>query len=75
MNGTHRPEGVWIEHGTQRAAFPSGHATIGEASAAILSAMGLAPTAAPSPPAPARAYTAAEEAIVAERLRRLGYLD
>jgi len=75
MNGTHRPEGVWIEHGTQRAAFPSGHATIGEASAAILSAMGLAPTAAPSPPAPARAYTAPEEAIVAERLRRLGYLD
>jgi predicted AlkP superfamily phosphohydrolase/phosphomutase len=75
MNGTHRPEGVWIEHGTQRAAFPSGHATIGEASAAILSAMGLAPTAAPSPPAPARTYTTAEEAIVAERLRRLGYLD
>jgi hypothetical protein len=37
--------------------------------------MGVAPGAeAPGPTAP-RAYTPEEEAIVAERLRRLGYLD
>jgi predicted AlkP superfamily phosphohydrolase/phosphomutase len=75
MNGTHRPEGVWIEHGTGAPAFPSGHATLAEASAVILSALGVAPDAAPPPRTPARVYTAAEEAIVAERLRRLGYLD
>jgi predicted AlkP superfamily phosphohydrolase/phosphomutase len=82
MNGTHRPEGVWIEHGAAAPAFPSGHGALADASAAILRAMGVTPGAmgvapgaqAPGPPAP-RAYTPEEEAIVAERLRRLGYLD
>jgi hypothetical protein len=75
MNGTHRPEGVWIEHGTGAPAFPSGHGALTGAAAAILRTMGVAlDDGAPAPRAP-RAYTAAEEAIVAERLRRLGYLD
>jgi hypothetical protein len=75
MNGTHRPEGVWIEHGTGAPAFPAGHAALADAAGAILRAMGLAPGA-PAPAAAApRAYTAEEEAVVAERLRRLGYLD
>jgi hypothetical protein len=75
MNGTHRPEGVWIEHGTGAPAFPSGDGALAEASAAILRAMGLAPDATPPGPAAPRVYTPAEEAIVAERLRRLGYLE
>ena len=75
MNGTHRPEGVWIEHGTGAPAFPNGDAALADASAAILRAMGLAPGATLPGPAAPRAYTAAEEAIVAERLRRLGYLE
>ena len=75
MNGTHRPEGIWIEHDTRDAAFPSGHAGLADAAAPILEAMGVSPAAAAtSPPAP-RTYSAAEEAIVAERLRKLGYLD
>jgi predicted AlkP superfamily phosphohydrolase/phosphomutase len=75
MNGTHRPEGIWIDHATAGAAFPTGHATLAEAAPAILRAMGLSYAESPAgPPAP-RSYTAEEEAIVAERLRRLGYLD
>ena len=75
MNGTHRPEGVWIEHGTGVPAFPGGRAHLVDAAPAILRAMGLAHGATPAGPATARSYTPAEEAIVAERLRRLGYLD
>jgi len=74
MNGTHRPDGVWIEHGTEAASFPAGRARLAEASGPVLRALGVGsePTAA-SPGA--RPYTADEEAIVAERLRRLGYLE
>ena len=75
MNGTHRAEGVWIEHGTGAPAFPSGHGTLAEASGPILAALGIGGAATPAPPAAPRAYTAAEQAIVAGRLRRLGYLD
>jgi predicted AlkP superfamily phosphohydrolase/phosphomutase len=75
MNGTHRPEGVWIEHGTEAPAFPTGRARLADAAPAILRTLGLAGDAAAGPSAPLRGYTPAEEAIVAERLRRLGYLD
>jgi hypothetical protein len=37
--------------------------------------MGVSDAQAPPAPAAPRAYSAEEEAIVAERLRRLGYLD
>ena len=75
MNGTHRPEGIWIEHGSAAPAFASGHATLTDAAPAIARAMGLFHAELPSGGAPPRAYTAEEEAVVAERLRRLGYLD
>ncbi|MEN8161947.1 MAG: alkaline phosphatase family protein, partial [Myxococcota bacterium] len=75
MNGTHRPDGIWIEHGTGAVSFPEGRGRLVDASGPILRALGVAA----APPAPRsegpRAYTAEEEAIVAERLRRLGYLD
>jgi len=75
MNGTHRPEGIWIENGTDAPAFPTGQAALTEAAAAILRGMGLGTAAAPTGPSAPRAYSPEEEAIVAERLRRLGYLD
>jgi predicted AlkP superfamily phosphohydrolase/phosphomutase len=75
MNGTHRPEGIWIEHGRAAPAFATGHAALTDAAPVILRAMGLAHSDSAAGPPTARAYTAAEEAIVAERLRRLGYLD
>jgi predicted AlkP superfamily phosphohydrolase/phosphomutase len=74
MNGTHRPEGIWIEHGTGDATFPDGRGSIVDAAPAILRALGLHPSG-PATPRPPRAYTPEEEALVAERLRRLGYLD
>jgi predicted AlkP superfamily phosphohydrolase/phosphomutase len=74
MNGTHRPEGIWLEHGTEAPAFPGGGDLV-DASAPILRALGLEPGSPGATATPARAYTPAEEALVAERLRRLGYLD
>jgi predicted AlkP superfamily phosphohydrolase/phosphomutase len=75
MNGTHRPDGIWIEHGSGAPSFPGGRGRLVDASGPILRALGVA--AAPPEPGPERprAYTDEEEAIVAERLRRLGYLD
>jgi hypothetical protein len=75
MNGTHRPEGIWIEHGRAAPAFASGHAALTDAAPAILRAMGLSHSESPAGPSAGRNYTTGEEAIVAERLRRLGYLD
>ena len=75
MNGTHRPEGIWIEHGVASASFPSERAELVDASAPILRALGLAADPTDASPARPRAYTPAEEALVAERLRRLGYLE
>jgi hypothetical protein len=75
MNGTHRPEGIWIEHGSGAPAFPGGQGALAHAAAPILRALGLSDAGASTGAAPARAYTLEEEALVAERLRRLGYLD
>jgi len=77
MNGTHRPEGIWIEHGMGAPCFASGHAPLVDAAPRILGAMGLdvAARGAAAPPAAPRAYSAEEEALVADRLRRLGYLE
>ncbi len=75
MNGTHRPDGIWIEHGSDAPSFPDGRGRLVGASGPILRALGVAaapPGAGPDAPRP---YTAEEEALVAERLRRLGYLD
>jgi hypothetical protein len=75
MNGTHREEGIWIEHGTDTPSFPDGHGQLVHASGPILQALGVLSGSPSSGTETPRAYTAEEEAIVAERLRRLGYLD
>ena len=74
MNGTHRNEGVWIAvgPGTQRREAPS---RLTDVAPWLAEAMGLAWA---SPKGGAQehvAYDDEEEAMVAERLRALGYLD
>jgi predicted AlkP superfamily phosphohydrolase/phosphomutase len=75
MNGTHRAEGIWIEHGTDTESFPGGEGRLVLASGPILRALGIRGGSPASGSETPRAYTAEEEAVVAERLRRLGYLD
>jgi predicted AlkP superfamily phosphohydrolase/phosphomutase len=79
MNGVHRPDGVFLATGRGAGALPL-PASIEQVAPALLAAMGVAPDApadtgpGAGPPA-ARPYSEAEERIVAERLRHLGYLE
>jgi predicted AlkP superfamily phosphohydrolase/phosphomutase len=77
MNGTHRPEGVWVEWPSPKAPLaPPG--SIVETHERVLRALGLGdvPSAgdatAPEPRAP---YDDADEAEIRDRLKRLGYLE
>jgi predicted AlkP superfamily phosphohydrolase/phosphomutase len=75
MNGTHRPDGIWLAVGGVAGGPPSPPASIAAVAPALLALLGLAPDAegcAPCGPAP---YDAAQEARVAARLRALGYLE
>ena len=74
MNGTHRPDGVWIGVGPAAALAPP--ARLAQVAPALLGAMGVPACAAqtPSPPGPS-AYSPEQEARVAARLRALGYLE
>jgi hypothetical protein len=89
MNGVHRPEGLCIAVDPDSAAafaWPphGGAASIREIAPAVLGALGLG-TDNPRPPdtmgdkatddTRRRLYTADEQALVADRLRALGYLD
>ena len=71
MNGTHRRDGVWIA--------TSGIAALRrlrDVAPALLAHLGLeAPRVDDSPPPQPVAYSADEEARVAARLRKLGYLE
>lgn len=72
MNGTHRPDGLWITPDSAADAPPR---TLAEVAPAILRALGLRwDDAADAGAAPAP-YSEAEEAQVAARLRALGYLE
>jgi len=78
MNGTHRPEGVWIASGNP--AGPTANVrSIVDAAPAIAAAMGLPPWATGDGAGPhgagAPRYTPEEEAQVAARLRALGYIE
>jgi len=75
MNGTHRRDGIWIDARSDLSAAPAG---LAHAAAAIASIMGLAwaGDSAHGEVLPARQdYSSQEEAVVAERLRALGYLE
>lgn len=70
MNGTHRPDGTWI--GPREIAAP---ASIVGVAAAIRGALGLEARAKDRAEAAPRAYSDEEDALVAARLRKLGYLE
>ncbi len=79
MNGGHRPEGLWIGcPGADPNADLAAPAGLPEAGRTLLGLLGLpwlAPGDAQGPDGAAHPYSAEEEALVAERLRSLGYLD
>ena len=75
MNGTHRREGIWIDAGGDRQAPP---ANLAQAPRAIADIMGLPwedAVGRGEDRAARRDYSEQEDAVVAERLRALGYLE
>jgi len=79
MNGTHRPDGVLLAVGEGAAAL---HAhprpRLEDIAPTMLDALGVAPDPALdgiSLSGPPRGYDPEEEQLVADRLRRLGYLE
>ena len=86
MNGTHRPEGVWISTGAEAVRLqPTGtnaRPSLRDVAPTILGAMGIPWTDRDEEGPdgtdflePRRDYTPAEEERVAARLRALGYLE
>ena len=83
MNGTHRPDGVFVACAGQEPAAP-GEVTVGapprslvDVGPWLLERMGIPwePAEHGDDLAPGLSYTAREDALVAERLRALGYLE
>ncbi len=76
MNGTHRPDGIWIESGIDGS--PVLPTSVPETHGRVLSALHLGSTDAlaqgPSV-GPSDGYSAEEEAEIRARLQRLGYLE
>ena len=74
MNGTHRNEGIWLAVGPG-ADSQDAPERLTQAAPWIANAMGLVWTSTEGTGQKSVAYDDAEEAMVAERLRALGYLD
>ncbi len=80
MNGTHRPEGIWIAAGLPPSGLPpDAAASIVDAAPTLLDALGVPPDAGASSgdglSLLRRELSAREEALIADRLRALGYLE
>ena len=77
MNGVHTPHGIWIQANADDLRGALGPASIVDTAPTILRAMGLPFEALDGGAlgADRRAYSPAEEALVAEQLRKLGYLE
>jgi predicted AlkP superfamily phosphohydrolase/phosphomutase len=78
MNGTHRPEGIWIADGDAARWLEDPSPGLEEVAPAVLAGLGVGAglgVSGAAAPGPERAYTAEEEARVAARLRALGYLE
>jgi predicted AlkP superfamily phosphohydrolase/phosphomutase len=79
MNGTHRPDGILLALGEGARRFETGaQPRLEDVAPTLLAALGVAwdeTLDGSAPEGPARAYAPDEEALVAERLRRLGYLE
>jgi predicted AlkP superfamily phosphohydrolase/phosphomutase len=74
MNGTHRNEGIWIAVGGDAAPADAPH-RLTHVAPWLAEAMGLTWTSPEGTGQASVAYDDEEEAMVAERLRALGYLD
>jgi predicted AlkP superfamily phosphohydrolase/phosphomutase len=72
MNGTHRPDGVWISDDPDLALRDG---CLEDVAPLLLRALGLDPGSDLSAPGPRRDYDAVEQGRVAARLRALGYLE
>ncbi|MEB2345234.1 MAG: alkaline phosphatase family protein [Deltaproteobacteria bacterium] len=72
LNGTHRPDGIWLALGAARPAAPASIAGVAPALAPLLGLAAAGSDHAAPAPAP---YDAAQEGLVAARLRALGYLE
>jgi predicted AlkP superfamily phosphohydrolase/phosphomutase len=76
MNGVHTPHGIWIQACASEVRGALAPASIVDTAPTILRSMGLSFEALDgSALGGERAYSAAEEALVAEQLRKLGYLE
>jgi len=75
MNGTHRRDGIWIDARGDLAASPAGLAAAAPAIAQWMGVRWDATRANGGGDAVRRDYSAKEDAVVAERLRALGYLE
>jgi predicted AlkP superfamily phosphohydrolase/phosphomutase len=76
MNGVHTEHGIWIHSDADEMRGALGPASIVDTAPTILRAMGLGFDALDGAALDGqRAYSAAEEALVAEQLRKLGYLE
>jgi hypothetical protein len=79
MNGTHRPEGVLLAVGEGAQALQAdGAVRLEDVAPTLLAALGVEPDPSldgVSLAGPPRAYGPEEERLVADRLRRLGYLE
>ncbi len=77
MNGSHRPDGIWLASGEGAQAL-SARPRLEDVAPTLLAALGVAWDGALDGSVlggPPRAYDPEEEALVAQRLRRLGYLE
>jgi len=74
MNGTHRNEGIWIAVGPG-AQIREAPEHLARAAPWLAEAMGFSWTAQTGTGQQAVAYNNREEAMVAERMRALGYLE
>ena len=79
MNGTHRPDGIWLACGEGAAPLAEKDLPrLEDVAPTLLAALGVGWDGALDGDAlggPPRGYDAQDEALVAERLRRLGYLE
>jgi hypothetical protein len=79
MNGTHRPDGVLLAVGeSAESLLAHPRPRLEDVAPTLLDALGVAPDPALdgiSLSGPPRGYHREEEALVADRLRRLGYLE
>ena len=76
MNGTHRPDGIWLAIGGSAGERSERPASIAGVARVVLQVLGIAlDEVRPTPPPRPAPYDAAEEARVTARLRALGYLE